>query len=117
MPMRRTPFSVKYLLIALFGLSATILVGICGSLMVLAWQQQAQAQRRTEISSITRHLFQAMQNLRTERGTVSTALAEREPVDAPKGLDIRNLRARALPPLVAALDELPRLDMIDRSRW
>ncbi len=115
--MRRTPFSVKYLLIALFGLSATILVGICGSLMVLAWQQQAQAQRRTEISSITRHLFQAMQNLRTERGTVSTALAEREPVDAATWLDIRNLRARSMPALVGALDELSRLDMIDRSRW
>src|ERR1017187_8571576 len=106
MPMRRTPFSVKYLLIALFGLSATILVGICGSLTVSAWQQQAQAQRRTEISSITRHLFQAMQNLRIERGTVSTALAESEPVDTATRQDIQNLRARSGPALAGALDEL-----------
>ena len=115
--MRSALFSVKFLLMALFGLAATMLVGICGFLMVSAWQQQAQAQRRTEISGITRHLFQAMQNVRVERGTVSTALADREPVDTATWQDIRNLRARSVPALAEALDALSRLDLNDRSRW
>jgi methyl-accepting chemotaxis protein len=117
MSVRSTLFPVKFLLIALFGLAATILVGICGSLMVSAWQQQAHAQRRMEISSITRHLFQAMQNLRVERGTVSTALVDREPVDTATWQDIQNLRARYKPALGGALDELSHLDINDRGGW
>jgi methyl-accepting chemotaxis protein len=117
MPVLRTLSSIKFLLIGFFGFAATVLVGISGSLMVSAWQQQAQAERRTEISTITRHLFQAMQNVRVERGTVSTALADREPVDAATWQDIRNLRARSAPALAAALDDLSRLDFDGGSRW
>jgi len=115
--MRSALFSVKFLLMALFGLAATMLIGICGFLMVSAWQQQAQAQRRTEISGVTRHLFHAMQDVRVERGTVSAALADREPVDAATRQDIGNLRAKSVPALAGALDELSRLDINGRDRW
>ena len=58
-----------------------------------------------------------MQNVRVERGTVSTALADREPVDTATWQDIRNLRAKSVPALAEALDALSRLDFNDRSRW
>ena len=79
--MRSYSSSVQFILTALFGLMATGLVGICGTSMITAWQQQATALRRMEVGSITRHLFLAMQNMRIERGTVSAALIESEPVD------------------------------------
>jgi methyl-accepting chemotaxis protein len=115
--MPRTLFSVKFLLIALFGAAAAILIGICGSLMISARQEQIQAERRMQISSITRDLFHAMQNLRVERGTIGTALADKEPVDTATWQDIQALRAKSAPALAAALDKLSRLDIGDRSRW
>jgi methyl-accepting chemotaxis protein len=115
--MHRTLFSVKFLLIGLFGLAAIILVGICGVLMTSAAQEMRQAQRRTEISGITRHLFQAMQNLRVERGTVGTALADKDLVDTATWQDIQTLRSRSAPALAAALDELSHLAIDDGDRW
>src|ERR1700722_15545265 len=115
--MRSFPLSVKFLLTALFSLMATGLVAICGISMSSAWQQQATAQRRMEVGAIARHLFLAMQNMRIERGTVSAALIENEPVDAATWQDIQNLRARSTPALAEALDMLLRLDFNDRDRW
>jgi methyl-accepting chemotaxis protein len=115
--MRSFSSSVQFLLIALFGLMAIALVAICGILMNSAWQQQVTAQRRMEVGSITRHLFLAMQNLRVERGTVSTALVESEPVDPATWQDIQNLRARSMPALANALSEMSRLDANDRDNW
>src|ERR1700722_4712316 len=115
--MRSFPLSVKFLLTALFSLMATGLVAICGISMSSAWQQQATAQRRMEVGSITRHLFLAMQNMRIERGTVSAALIENEPVDPATRQDIQNLRARSAPALTQALDMLSRLDFNDRDRF
>jgi methyl-accepting chemotaxis protein len=115
--MRSFSSSVQFLLIALFGLMATALVAICGMSMNSAWQQQAIAQRRMEVSSITRHLFQAMQNMRVERGTVSAALVEREPIDSATWQDIQNLRANSRSALTEALDEVSGLDVYDRDRW
>ena len=115
--MRSFPLSVQFLLTALFGLMATGLVGLCGMSMSSAWQQQATAQRRMEVGSITRYLFLAMQNMRIERGTVSAALIENEPVDAATRQDIQNLRARSRPALAEALDMLMLLDLDDRDRW
>jgi methyl-accepting chemotaxis protein len=96
---------------------ATGLVGICGVSMTSAWQQQATAQRRMEVGSVTRHLFLAMQNMRIERGTVSAALIESEPVDPATWQDIQDLRARSTPALAEALHMLSRLDFSDRDRW
>jgi methyl-accepting chemotaxis protein len=115
--MRSFSSSVQFLLTALFGLMAIGLVGICGVSMSSAWHQQATAQRRMEVGSITRYLFLAMQNMRIERGTVSAALIENEPVDAATWQDIQNLRARSTPALAEALDMLLRLDFDDRDRW
>jgi methyl-accepting chemotaxis protein len=115
--MRRFSASVHFVLTALFGLMATALVAICGILMSSAWQQQATAQRRMEVSSITRHLFLAMQNMRVERGTVSAALVESEPVDPATWQDIQNLRARSMSALAEALGEMSLLDINDRDRW
>jgi methyl-accepting chemotaxis protein len=109
--------SVQFILLALFSLTATALLAICGMLMSSAWQQQVTAQRRMEVSSITRHLFQAMQNVRVERGTISAALVEREPIDPATWQDIQSLRASSRSALLGALDELSRLDITDRDRW
>ena len=115
--MRSFSSSVQFVLIALFGLMATALVVICGMSMNSAWRQQATAQGRMEVSSITRHLFLAMQNMRVERGTVSAALVESEPVDPATWQDIQNLRARSMRALADALDEMSRFDINDRDRW
>jgi methyl-accepting chemotaxis protein len=115
--MRSFSLSVQFLLTALFGLMATALVGLCGMSMSSAWEQQATAQRRMEVGSITRYLFLAMQNMRIERGTVSAALIENEPIDAAASQDIQSLRARSAPALAEALDMLLRLDFDDRDRW
>ena len=82
MPERTSFFSVKVILIALYGLAAATLIGISGLSMNSAWRQQAKAERGAEVSTVTRHLFQAMQDVRLERGTVSTALLDRTPLDA-----------------------------------
>jgi methyl-accepting chemotaxis protein len=115
--MRRVTSSVQFLLIALFGLMGIGLVGICGMSMSSAWQREATAQRRMEVGSITRYLFLAMQNMRIERGTVSAAIIESEPVDSATWQDIQNLRARSARALTEALDMLLRLDFSDRDRW
>jgi len=115
--MRRFSSSLQFLLIGLFGLMAIALVAICGMSMSSAWQQQVTAERRMEVSSITRHLFLAMQNLRVERGTISAALVESEPVDPATWQDIQNLRARSMPALAEALDEMSHFDITDRDRW
>jgi methyl-accepting chemotaxis protein len=109
--------SVQFILLALFGLTASALLAICGMSMSSAWQQQVTAQRRMEVSSITRHMFRAMQNVRVERGTVSAALVEREPIDPATWQDIQSLRASSRSALVEALDELSHLDIDDRDRW
>src|ERR1700722_15774602 len=114
--MRSFPLSVKFLLTALFGLMATGLVAICGMSMSSAWQEQATAQRRMEVGSITRYLFLAMQNMRIEPGTVSAALIENEPIDTATSQDIEDLRARSTPALAEALDMLLHLDFDDRDR-
>jgi methyl-accepting chemotaxis protein len=115
--MRSLFSSVQFLLTALFGVMAVGLAVICGMSMSSAWQQQATAQRRMEVGSITRHLFLAMQNVRIERGTVSAALIEGESIDSATWRDIQNLRARSMPALAEALDMLFRLDFTDRDRW
>jgi hypothetical protein len=115
--MRSFSTSVQFLLTALFGFMATGLVAICGMSMSSAWQQQATAQRRMDVGSITRHLFLAMQNMRIERGTVSAALIESEPIDPATWQDIQNLRARSMPALAEALDMLLHLDFNERDRW
>jgi methyl-accepting chemotaxis protein len=115
--MRSFYSSVQFLLTALFGVMAIGLVGVCGMSMSSAWQQQATAQRRMEVGGITRYLFLAMQNMRIERGTVSAALIEREPVDPATWQDIQNLRARSKPALSAAFEILSRLEFDDRDRW
>lgn len=115
--MRPSFFSVKSLLIGLFGLAAVILIAISGVLMISARQQQVQAERRMEIGSITRYLFLAMQCLRVERGTVNTALADKEPVDTDTWRDIQALREKSGAAQTAALSELARLDIDDRDRW
>jgi methyl-accepting chemotaxis protein len=109
--------SLKILLIVLFGLMAATLVGLCGSMMNSARQQQVTADRRAEVSTVTRNLFQAMQNIRLERGTVSTALVAIEPVDPATWQDIQGLRDRSISALADALDGLSRLNLGDRDRW
>jgi methyl-accepting chemotaxis protein len=113
----RTGLSLKFILFALFGFAVIALIGVCGFSMISAWQQQAKAEGRTQVGSITRHLFQAMQNIRIERGTVSTALIEVNPVDPLTAQDIRDLRARSSRALADAMDELSLLDIGDRDRW
>ena len=96
---------------------ATGLVGVCGPSMSSAWQQHATAQRRMEVGAVTRYLFLAMQNMRVERGTVSAALLENEPVDAATGRIFRTFGQGLGRLWPEALDMLGRLDFNDRDRW
>jgi methyl-accepting chemotaxis protein len=113
----RTGLSLKFILLALFALAAAALIGVCGFLMHSAWQQQAKAAGRAQVGSITRQLFLAMQNIRIERGTVSTALVEINPVDPLTSQDIQNLRDRSGQALANALNEFSLLDIGDRDQW
>src|SRR6202023_1188923 len=115
--MRSSFSSVQFTLLALFGLTATALLAICGMLMSSAWQQQATGQRRMEDSGITRHLFQARQNVRAERGAVTAPLVERGPTDPAPWHDIQSLRIGSRSALVEALDELSHVDINARDRW
>jgi hypothetical protein len=58
-----------------------------------------------------------MQNIRIERGTVSAALVEIDPVDPLTSKDIQDLRERSGRALAAAFDELSLLDAGDRDGW
>jgi methyl-accepting chemotaxis protein len=107
--------SLRFLLIALFGLTAAALVGMSGVLTTSAWQQEATAERRAHASSIIRYLFQAMQNLRIERGTVSTALLAADPTDQQTWRDITDLRRISSQALAGALDKLSHLDVDTRD--
>jgi len=107
--------SARTLLIGLFGFVSIALVASCGILMNSAWHQQADAQRRLEVGSITRHLFLAMQNMRVERGTVSAALLEDQPIESAVLQDIHDLRVKSKSDLTEALSELSRLDFADRD--
>jgi methyl-accepting chemotaxis protein len=107
--------SLRFLLIALFGLTAAALVGMSGVLTTSAWQQEATAERRAQVSSTIRYLFQAMQNLRIERGTVSTALLAADPVDQQTWRDISDLRRISAQALAGAFDKLSRLDVDPRD--
>jgi methyl-accepting chemotaxis protein len=115
--MRHIYSSVQFHLIALFALMAAALVASCGLAMRSAWHQRETAQRRVEVGNITRHLFLAMQTMRVERGTVSAALVESEPVDATAWREIRDLRAKSTPALLEAMNELSRLNFADRASW
>jgi len=116
--MRSVSSSVQFLLTALFGLMATGLVGGLWPVdeLGLAATRDRAAQNGSR-QPITRHLFLAMQNMRIERGTVSAALIEKEPIDAATWKDIQNLRARSTPALAEAFDMLLRFDFNDRDRW
>lgn len=107
--------SARTLLIGLFGLVSIGLVASCGIMMNSAWHQQAAAQRRLEVGSITRHLFLAMQNMRVERGTVSAALLEDQPIESSILQDIHDLRVKSKSALTEALSELSRPDFADRD--
>jgi methyl-accepting chemotaxis protein len=113
----RTWLSLRFILLTLFALAAVALIGVCGFLMRSAWQQQARAAGRAQVSSITRQLFLAMQNVRIECGTVSAALVGTDPVDPLTSRDIQDLRSRSGLALTAALGEFSLLDVDDRERW
>lgn len=117
MQSRKFGLSIKTALSTLFGVMAVLLIATYALDLVAVWGEQAHARRTAEISDVTRHMFVAMQNIRVERGTVSTALNGAEPVSADTRRAIDALRAASEPALDRVLAELPALAFPDRERW
>ena len=109
--------SIKLALSMLFGVMAVLLIATSAIDIAAVWRERALAVRTAEISSVTRHMFVAMQNIRVERGTVSTALNGADPVGVQTKNQIAALRALSEPALERVLAELPRLAFPDRDRW
>ncbi len=70
--------------------------------------QRTEAARTLEMISVSRDLFQAMELVRIERGTVNTALAAPEPASKATITEIETLRVRADAALESALLKLAR---------
>jgi methyl-accepting chemotaxis protein len=117
MQFQKLGLSIKTALSSLFGIMAVLLIGTYALDVVAVWGEQAQANRTADISSVTRHMFVAAQNIRVERGTVSTALNGAEPASAQTRREIDTLRAASEPALDQVLAQLPGLVFPDRERW
>ncbi|HEX7967354.1 MAG TPA: hypothetical protein VF502_03985, partial [Stellaceae bacterium] len=105
--------SVSTLLQAITGIMATVLVVTFAYSAERAWERWADAQKVLSVVSISRDLFQAMQNLRIERGTVNTALTAPEPAGADTQSEVAALRAQADVALQSALAKLKVAGLAD----
>ena len=95
--------SISWLLQAITGTLAIVLVMIFALSAHRAWQHRIVAWRVAAVAGISRDLFTALQNLRVERGTVNTALSTAATVDPNTERDIVELRGRSDRALESAL--------------
>jgi methyl-accepting chemotaxis protein len=109
--------SIKAALSLLFAVMAALLVVTTAFDVAAVWRERTVAERTAEISRVTRLMFVATQNIRVERGTVSTALNAADPVAAATKNQIAALRAASEPALERVLVELPDLSFPDRDKW
>src|SRR5437588_6834471 len=117
MPTRQSRLSIQTLLMSICGLMTLMMTATLGPAILSAWRQERVAERTAQISEVTRLLFGATQAFRIERGTLATALASNNPIDADTRNDIEKLRAKSGPSLRAALTDLPRIEIPERLRW
>ncbi len=109
--------SVNVLLQAITGLLAASLVLTFTLLSWRAWERRAAAEEVVIVAGLSNNLFQAMQNLRVERGTVNTALATPEILDPTTQAEIGALRSKSTAALQAALAKLADARLPEKQKW
>jgi signal transduction histidine kinase len=98
--------SISLLFQAIIGVTAVLLLATFALTASYVHERRQAAVGALEVVRISRDLFQAMQNLRIERGTVNTALATGAPADARVRAEVADLRRRSGVALDAALSKL-----------
>ena len=98
--------SIGALLQAIIVLMAVALLALFAAAAQRAFDREQTAARTVAIVDVSRDMFKAMQSLRVERGTVNTALATPEPIDAATRKDIDGLRAKSKQALDLAMAKL-----------
>ncbi|MEJ0072111.1 MAG: methyl-accepting chemotaxis protein [Pseudomonadota bacterium] len=109
--------SINALLKSLIGLLAAGLIAAFALSAYDAWRVQRTADRVYAIVGAINPLFLALQNLRVERGTVNTALATPQPVDAGTQADVAAVRQVAGPAIERALARMAAIDLPTRPVW
>jgi methyl-accepting chemotaxis protein len=109
--------SINRLLQAITGVMAIVLVATFASSAEQAWEGRLAAERVLSVVSVSRDLFQAMPNLRVERGTVNTALATPDVISRDVQNDIAALRAKSSTALESGIAKLQPLSLADKQRW
>ena len=95
--------TINYLLKAVTAVLAVVLVAVFALSAESAWQNRQTAERVRKIADINRHLFEGIQSLRVERGTVNSALLSADPASAGTSAAITRLRKTADTALEAVL--------------
>ncbi|HXJ01651.1 MAG TPA: ATP-binding protein [Micropepsaceae bacterium] len=98
--------SIRVLLLAVTGLMTTALMAAFALYAASALESQQHARRVPAILDISNDLYAAIQNLRTERGTIYTALSTPGVVAPKVQSDVAGYRARSASTLDAALSKL-----------
>ena len=101
--------SIKVLLQGLTGVMALALVTLFATSAERAYTSRIGAEQIQAIIGISRDLFTAMQTIRLERGTVSSALEAATPIDQGTQRDIAALRASSKAALDAALARMAKM--------
>jgi signal transduction histidine kinase len=101
--------SIKALLQGLTGVMALALVVLFATSAERAYTGRLAAERGQAVIEISRNLFTAMQTIRLERGTVSSALLATTPIDQGTQRDIAALRAKSGSVLDAARAEIGKM--------
>jgi signal transduction histidine kinase len=104
--------SISLLLQAVTGLMAIALVGGFAIVAGVAYERWQTAERVLVAADVSRDLFMAMQNLMVERGTVNTALAIPQPIDAVTAGTVTALRGQSERALNSALAKLTRANLV-----
>ena len=107
--MTRRLLSIRVLLPAVTGLMTLALVTVFAIYAMHALQSRESARRVPLMVDVSFDLFAGVQALRTERGTVNTALATADAADADLKSDIAEIRVRSSKALASARRKLEAL--------
>jgi methyl-accepting chemotaxis protein len=86
----------------LFGICVVVMAGQASIALVDAWKNAQEAARISELAIANRELFNAVQNVRSDRGPTRVALEAKDPTDPKLVAEFQALRAKATP----AVDKL-----------
>jgi signal transduction histidine kinase len=104
--------SIGVLLQAVTGLMAVALVAGFATVAGVAYERKQTAERVHVTADVSRDLFLAMQNLMVERGTVNTALAMPQIIDAVTTDTVAALRGQSEQALNSALAKLAKAQLV-----